>query len=91
MGQGPWQNGQHCTLVHRYAIMPCSESLPNLACRFTNLPSPLSVVCILGSDPRLWLKIMFGPLTMHQYRLRGPHATPEFARQVRDSHYTMCV
>jgi hypothetical protein len=75
----------------KYAIMPCSESLPNLACLCANLPSPLSVLWT-PSDPKLWLKIMFGPLTMHQYRLRGPHATPEFARQVRDSHYThMCV
>jgi len=36
----------------------------------------------LRSDPKLWKHIMFGPLTMHQYRLVGPHATPTFARDV---------
>ena len=27
--------------------------------------------------PMVWLKIMFGPFTMHQYRLVGPDADPE--------------
>eukprot|EP01038_Epipyxis_sp_PR26KG_P007866 gene7866-10675_t len=30
----------------------------------------------------IWTKIMFGPFTMHQYRLRGPHANPKRAQEV---------
>lgn len=30
----------------------------------------------------LWFKIMFGPFTMHQYRLRGPYADPKRAEEV---------
>ncbi len=32
--------------------------------------------------PWLWYKIMFGPFTMHQYRLRGPGADPKRAEEV---------
>jgi len=32
--------------------------------------------------PMVWLKIMFGPFTMHQYRLVGPYADPERAYEV---------
>ena len=32
--------------------------------------------------PWLWAKIMFGPFTMHQYRLTGPHADPIRAEEV---------
>ena len=34
------------------------------------------------SKPWLWIKIMFGPFTMHQYRLIGPYANPERALSV---------
>ena len=30
----------------------------------------------------IWLKIMFGPFTMHQYRLVGPYADPKRADEV---------
>lgn len=30
-------------------------------------------------SPKLWLKVMFGPYTSHQYRLSGPHAKPKMA------------
>jgi len=33
-------------------------------------------------QPRLWWKIMFGPFTMHQYRLSGPYSQPERAALV---------
>lgn len=32
--------------------------------------------------PSMWLKIMFGPFTMHQYRLVGPYADPKRAEEV---------
>lgn len=32
--------------------------------------------------PSMWLKIMFGPFTMHQYRLVGPYADPKRAFEV---------
>lgn len=34
------------------------------------------------SKPHLWFKIMFGPFTMHQYRLVGPYANPVRAEEV---------
>ena len=34
------------------------------------------------SDPAVWFKIMFGPFTMHQYRLYGPHANYSRAKSV---------
>jgi dimethylaniline monooxygenase (N-oxide forming) len=34
------------------------------------------------SKPKLWFKIMFGPFTMHQYRLVGPYANPKRAEEV---------
>jgi hypothetical protein len=34
------------------------------------------------TKPWLWLKIMFGPFTMHQYRLVGPYADPARAEEV---------
>jgi dimethylaniline monooxygenase (N-oxide forming) len=37
---------------------------------------------IFFQKPKLWFKIMFGPFTMHQYRLVGPYANPERASQV---------
>jgi len=37
---------------------------------------------IFWEDPKLWFKIMFGPFSMHQYRLVGPHSTPEFSKAV---------
>ena len=30
----------------------------------------------------IWYKLMFGPFTMHQYRLYGPHSNPERALEV---------
>lgn len=32
--------------------------------------------------PSIWVKIMFGPFTMHQYRLVGPYADPKRAEDV---------
>jgi dimethylaniline monooxygenase (N-oxide forming) len=32
--------------------------------------------------PAVWIKIMFGPFTMHQYRLVGPYADPDRAYDV---------
>ena len=32
--------------------------------------------------PQVWIKIMFGPFTMHQYRLVGPYADPKRAEEV---------
>jgi len=37
---------------------------------------------IFFEKPKLWFKIMFGPFTMHQYRLVGPYANPEVAAKV---------
>lgn len=34
------------------------------------------------TKPWLWFKIMFGPFTMHQYRLVGPQADPKRAEDV---------
>jgi len=34
------------------------------------------------TNPRLWYHCWFGPHLACQYRLRGPHATPEEAKQV---------
>ncbi|KAJ8604717.1 hypothetical protein CTAYLR_006564 [Chrysophaeum taylorii] len=34
------------------------------------------------TKPKIWWKIMFGPFTMHQYRLVGPYANPELAARV---------
>jgi dimethylaniline monooxygenase (N-oxide forming) len=34
---------------------------------------------IFFKDPYLWLKIMLGPLTTHQYRLKGVESTPELS------------
>lgn len=34
------------------------------------------------TKPWLWFKIMFGPFTVHQYRLRGKYADPERAEEV---------
>lgn len=34
------------------------------------------------TKPNLWLKIMFGPFTMHQYRISGPYADPKRAEEV---------
>ncbi len=33
-------------------------------------------------EPQLWLKLMFGPFTVHQYRLVGPDADGRTAREV---------
>ncbi len=33
-------------------------------------------------EPRLWFKLMFGPFTVHQYRLVGPGADENTAREV---------
>eukprot|EP01036_Dinobryon_divergens_P025456 gene25455-34006_t len=33
-------------------------------------------------QPKLWWKVMFGPFTMHQYRLTGPYAQPDRAMEV---------
>ncbi|CAM9408227.1 unnamed protein product [Choristocarpus tenellus] len=37
---------------------------------------------IFFSKPKLWFSIMFGPFTMHQYRLTGPYANPKVASEV---------
>jgi dimethylaniline monooxygenase (N-oxide forming) len=34
------------------------------------------------TNPRVWFKIMFGPFTMHQYRIQGPAADPQRAQEV---------
>lgn len=34
------------------------------------------------TKPWLWIKIMFGPFTVHQYRLRGPYADVQRAEEV---------
>jgi len=34
------------------------------------------------TKPWVWFKIMFGPFTMHQYRLVGPQADPKRAEEV---------
>jgi len=39
---------------------------------------------IFWQKPKLWAKIMFGPFTMHQYRLVGPYANPALAAKVYD-------
>eukprot|EP00595_Chromulina_sp_UTEXLB2642_P002014 CAMPEP_0196761908 /NCGR_PEP_ID=MMETSP1095-20130614/1218_1 /TAXON_ID=96789 ORGANISM="Chromulina nebulosa, Strain UTEXLB2642" /NCGR_SAMPLE_ID=MMETSP1095 /ASSEMBLY_ACC=CAM_ASM_000446 /LENGTH=565 /DNA_ID=CAMNT_0042111989 /DNA_START=75 /DNA_END=1772 /DNA_ORIENTATION=+ len=41
---------------------------------------PLSKLFL--EKPHLWWKIMFGPFTMHQYRLVGPYADPKRAEEV---------
>jgi len=33
-------------------------------------------------SPKLWYNVMFGPYTSHQYRLFGPHAKPEIAKDM---------
>ncbi len=37
---------------------------------------------LLMTKPWLWVKIMFGPFTMHQYRLQGPYSDPKRAEDV---------
>lgn len=37
---------------------------------------------LFWADIKVWFKIMFGPFSMHQYRLVGPHATPDFSKSV---------
>jgi hypothetical protein len=34
------------------------------------------------SDFQLWLKLFFGPCTPYQYRLNGPGANPELAKEL---------
>lgn len=51
----------------------------DLASQYGALP-PLRK--IFFTKPKLWWKIMFGPFTMHQYRLVGPYANPERAQIV---------
>lgn len=34
------------------------------------------------TKPNIWFKIMFGPFTMHQYRIQGPYAEPDRALEV---------
>lgn len=41
---------------------------------------------LLRTKPLLWLKIMCGPFTVHQYRLRGPYSDPVRAEQVLMRH-----
>lgn len=36
--------------------------------------------------PQVWFKIMFGPFTMHQYRLVGPDSNPKRAEEVYARH-----
>lgn len=38
------------------------------------------------TKPNVWFKIMFGPFTMHQYRLVGPYANPKRAEEVYARH-----
>ena len=47
-----------------------------LAAELGSLPPLMSLFL---SKPSIWWKIMFGPFTMHQYRLTGPYANPEVA------------
>jgi len=51
----------------------------DLANQFGALP-PLKH--LFFTKPRIWWKIMFGPFTMHQYRLVGPYANPKLAERV---------
>lgn len=37
---------------------------------------------IFFTKPKLWMSLMFGPFTMHQYRLAGPYANPDVAADV---------
>ena len=41
---------------------------------------------LFWTKPRLWLQIMCGPFTVHQYRLRGPYATPTHAEDILMRH-----
>lgn len=47
---------------------------------FLGVMPPL--VEVFFKKPLLWLHIMFGPFTMHQYRLHGMYANPERAEEV---------
>lgn len=51
----------------------------DLASQYGALP-PLRK--LFFTKPKIWWKIMFGPFTMHQYRLVGPYANPEIAERV---------
>jgi dimethylaniline monooxygenase (N-oxide forming) len=50
------------------------------------IASAIGVVPPLGrlffTRPWLWAKVLFGPLTTHQYRLVGPGADPARAEEV---------
>ncbi len=48
--------------------------------RTMNVMPPISKYAL--REPRLWLKLMFGPFTVHQYRLVGPDADGKVAREV---------
>ncbi|CAF1237247.1 unnamed protein product [Adineta steineri] len=37
---------------------------------------------IFFTEPKLWMKLMFGPLLNAQYRLVGPHAKPKQAKEI---------
>ena len=51
----------------------------DLAAQTGSLP-PLMKLFL--TKPKIWWKIMFGPFTMHQYRLVGPYANPKLAARV---------
>jgi len=51
----------------------------DLAAQMGMLP-PLMALFL--TKPKIWWKIMFGPFTMHQYRLVGPYANPKLAAKI---------
>lgn len=44
--------------------------------------NPQGLKLFMTHGPKLWWRIMFGPYTSHQYRLFGPHAKPELAKEM---------
>lgn len=63
-------------LFERY-VPYCDDLAGDIGC----MPPPFMSLSTL-LDPRLALAVKFGPMAPAQYRLRGPHAMPDKARDL---------
>ncbi len=73
-----WKMRFGCDAVNK-GIIDFQIYLDDLARTMRVMP-PISKYAL--QEPRLWLKLMFGPFTVHQYRLVGPGADGNTAREV---------
>ncbi len=73
-----WEMRFGCDAVHK-GIIDFQIYLDDLARTMRVMP-PISKYAL--REPWLWLKLMFGPFTVHQYRLVGPDADGNTSREV---------